>query len=65
MARNAKNGDVALQVAGATVFIAAMSNTLVKAGLVAVLAPKSFQKIALPGFAIMLAAAGAGFLFLY
>lgn len=45
---------LSLKTGALAVYLAAVANTIVKAGMILVLAPKELAKLALPGFALML-----------
>jgi uncharacterized membrane protein (DUF4010 family) len=63
MAKLAKDGGSS-EVAINTILLAALSNTLVKFGIVLTMGSRSLLKISLPGF-IAIFAAGAGFFLFY
>lgn len=54
MAQLASKEQISLLAAGLTVFLAAVSNTIVKAGMTFVVGGKDYAKKTVPGFAVML-----------
>jgi uncharacterized membrane protein (DUF4010 family) len=62
MAQLSSRGEVSEAVASLTVFLAVVSNSLVKSGMTAVVGGAAFAKKAIPGFAVMLGLGAAAML---